>query len=79
MSVDPTAVMAEHHSGGQHGWDCASCNDGYDIPWPCEPYRLASALVAEQAKVARIEELAHRFELIPRARLLGALTARPVA
>jgi hypothetical protein len=24
------------------------------VAWPCEPYRLAEALVAEQAKVARV-------------------------
>jgi hypothetical protein len=44
VSVDPAAVMAEHHGGGSKGWDCASCNEGYDVPWPCDPYLMAETL-----------------------------------
>lgn len=53
--IDPAAVMAAHEDNG-HGW-CAACERYTDEDGHCEPYRLAEALAAERAKVARVEAL----------------------
>jgi hypothetical protein len=63
--IDLAAIMAEH---GDH-WDNGSgycgdprCTDEY--LGHCEPYRLAEALAAEQARVSRVIELCVEWEQI---------------
>lgn len=51
--VDPAAIMADH---ARDRWGCFT---GCDEDWPCTPYRLAEALAASEAKVARVEDLAN--------------------
>lgn len=58
--IDPAAVMAEHRSW-LHEPECMSCTSGDGTRWPCEPCRLAEALAASEAKVARIEALARNL------------------
>lgn len=75
--IDPAEVSRQHYPQFFAGttYRCEACARLVDGEG-CMTYLLAEALAAEQAKTARVAELAHRFELVPRARLLGALTAR---
>ncbi len=56
--IDPAAVMAAHQAmqpfGSCGGYDCSLAG----VEWPCEPFRLAEALAAEQGKVERFQALA---------------------
>jgi hypothetical protein len=65
--IDPVEVMRRHApyfwSGPEGSKTCSTCaqSELEVIRWPCEPYRLAEALAAEQAKVARVESFAARL------------------
>jgi hypothetical protein len=70
--IDPAAVMALHSPWGH------DCVGGRMLGTkPCLPYRLAKALAAEQAKVARVKALAARWALVPSGSLRAALTDQP--
>jgi hypothetical protein len=63
--VDVAAIKAEHQphpfAERQYG-NCATCNDGYDIAWPCETYRLAEALERAQAASEGVDMLLAQAE-----------------
>jgi hypothetical protein len=74
--IDPADILARHQDHrGQ--WGDGACTSRFGGPEHCLAYLLASAVVEAEVKIERVSELAHRFELIPRARLLGALATKP--
>lgn len=73
--LSAVATAGKHYHGTEDwGLNDEPGSETYAIQQAAQA--AAEALAAEQAKSARVAEMAHRFELIPRARLLGALTAR---
>lgn len=45
------AVMERHKSDRHHSTQCCVLDEHYDHVWPCETYKLASALLKAQAVV----------------------------
>ncbi len=74
MDIEPAAVLAAHANPQQTPW-CIVCNRDGDVAWPCLPYRLAEALMAETARVKQIAELVEPLVEINKelARLAGGL------
>jgi hypothetical protein len=80
--VDVAAIKAEHQphpfAARQYG-NCVTCNDGYDIAWPCETYRLADALDRAQAATEGVDMLVAQAERRGAVKALRTVAAESIS